>query len=319
MWFFTHKGKQIALGVTDPTDEAAAWAALQAFLRDAGGEPAPDSRTVPSLVARYLDDCRDRLKPVTVRGYEFSLNTFLAAFGTVPLGDVTPEQVEASSRRANWSNTTRANYLNVVTTFLAWAGRALTFKKPPRASAGADAVIPEDTFRHMQQACKGDWCAVITFLWHTGARPSEAAVIEERHVDWVQKVVRLRDHKTAGAGKGDRIIYLNQAAFEVLEWQRDRHTTGLLFRSWNGGAFSRQAFVMKFTRLSRIVGRRVTAYGLRHSYATRALASGESDTLVAALLGHSGTVMIHHHYSHVSSMGRELKDAADRIGGKKSA
>jgi integrase len=90
--------------------------------------------------------------------------------------------------------------------------------------------------------------------------------------------------------------------------------TGLLFRSWNGGPFSRQAFVMKFTRLSGYVGRKVTAYSLRHSFASRALASGESDAIVAALLGHANTAMIHKHYSHLSEFGRQLREAAERIG-----
>lgn len=52
---------------------------------------------------------------------------------------------------------------------------------------------------------------------------------------------------------------------------------------------------------------------LTPAFATRALAAGESDAVVAALLGHSSTAMIHKHYSHLDGQARVLKDAAERV------
>jgi len=57
------------------------------------------------------------------------------------------------------------------------------------------------------------------------------------------------------------------------------------------------------------------AYGMRHSYATEALASGIPDTTVAALLGHTGTAILHKHYSHLTSRADVLRQAAAKVRG----
>jgi integrase len=56
-------------------------------------------------------------------------------------------------------------------------------------------------------------------------------------------------------------------------------------------------------------GVKAVAYGYRHTFATQALASGVPDAHVAALLGHSGTVMLHKHYSHLTSKATVLHEA----------
>ncbi len=321
MWYGRKGKKQVPLGVTDPHDEAAAWAAFQALMHQARQEAAAQPQTIAQAVGAFLADAAGRVKARTLKGYKWYLGQFLARFGTLQLATVTAEQIEKDARRSKWSSTTRNNYLCTVETCLRAAGLKLQFKKPPKESAGAGSVIPESVYRHILAHCSGDWYKVICFLWHTGCRPSEAAAVTAESVDWENGVVRLKDHKTARHGKGDRIIYLNPQAAEVLAWQRDRHGSGFLFRGQTGKPFSTQAFVQKFCRISKRVGHHVTAYGFRHTFATRALANGESDSIVAALLGHSGTQMIHRHYAHTSAMGRQLKDAADRISkpGRESA
>jgi hypothetical protein len=69
--------------------------------------------------------------------------------------------------------------------------------------------------------------------------------------------------------------------------------------------------VMRFERISEKVRHRVTSYMYRHTFATRALSAGESDTVVAGILGHANTAMIHKHYSHISEQGRRLKEAVE--------
>src|SRR5262249_10940502 len=53
--------------------------------------------------------------------------------------------------------------------------------------------------------------------------------------------------------------------------------------------------------LRKKTGVKAIAYGYRHTFATDALASGVPDAQVAALLGHSGTSMLHKHYAHLLS------------------
>jgi integrase len=54
------------------------------------------------------------------------------------------------------------------------------------------------------------------------------------------------------------------------------------------------------------------AYGLRHSFATDALERGVPDAHVAELLGHSGTAMLHKHYSHLGAKAQALREALGR-------
>ena len=55
------------------------------------------------------------------------------------------------------------------------------------------------------------------------------------------------------------------------------------------------------------------AYGYRHSFATDALAKGVPDAQVAALLGHSGTAMLHRHYAHLGARAKALREALGRV------
>jgi integrase len=51
----------------------------------------------------------------------------------------------------------------------------------------------------------------------------------------------------------------------------------------------------------------------RHTFATDALANGVPDAQVAALLGHSGTAMLHKHYAHLGARAKALRDALDKV------
>jgi integrase len=316
MWYATVDGKKASLGISDPLDEAAAWEAFKRLLQ-AGQVKAGPPRTVAELVSAFLEDAASRVKPRTLKGYAWYAGLFTARFGAKAVTDLTPEALEADSRRAGWSSSTRNNYLSTIATVLGWGGVKLSrpLKKPPKESAGAASVIAPETYQRILSITRGDWRAVIEFLWETGARPSEASAVTLEVVDWAAGVVRLRDHKTRQTSKTDRLIYCNDAALDVLRTQQAKYPAGgHLFRGLYRQPFSPQAFVMKFQRLSVKLGVRVCSYFFRHSLATRALASGESDAIVAALLGHSGTNMIWRNYGHVSAMGRQLRDAAGRVG-----
>ncbi len=317
MWYAYVGGQQKSLNVTDPADEAAACQAFRALLAAGGRTIAPAAaETVTELVDRFLVDVGARVKPRTFKGYSWYLGQFLARFGASAVSSLTTEALEADARRSNWSSSTRNNYLSTIATVLAWGGVKLSrpLRKPPKESAGAATVIHEATYLKMLPLLRGDWRAIVVFLWNTGARPSEASGLRAEFVDWEAGVVRLKDHKTRRSGHGDRLIYLNDEALQVLQEQRLKHSAGLLFVGQRGRQFSPGAFAMKFERLSAKLGVRTVSYGFRHGFATRALAGGESDAIVAALMGHANTTMIHAHYSHLSAMGRQLRDAAARIG-----
>jgi len=69
-------------------------------------------------------------------------------------------------------------------------------------------------------------------------------------------------------------------------------------------------------RLCEKAGLKAIAYGYRHGFASDALANGVPDAQVAELLGHSGTAMLHKHYSHLTARAKALRDALGKVRGQ---
>jgi integrase len=110
-----------------------------------------------------------------------------------------------------------------------------------------------------------------------------------------------------------RVIYLSDEAMAILREQQAEYPRGYLFRRPTGGRWTTHSITGKFARIRRLAGVKVTAYCLRHTFTTDALAKGVPDALVAALMGHSGTATLHKHYSHLSARGQALREALGRV------
>ena len=109
------------------------------------------------------------------------------------------------------------------------------------------------------------------------------------------------------------MIYLSDEALAILREQQGEHPQGYLFRRPTGGRWTTHSITQKLARVRRLAGVKITAYCLRHSFATDALANGVPDAQVAALLGHSGTATLHRHYSHLTARSQALRDALGRV------
>jgi integrase len=250
----------------------------------------------------------------TLKGYSGYLAWLTKHFGNDRTALIEIRSIVSHAGREQWSDTHRHNVLWCINAFLRWCGRTEKIPLPPKASRGAETVISDETHRAILAETKGDFRALCQFLWLTGCRPSEATSLTSQSVNWEHRTIALQRHKTRHKGK-TRILHLSRAAAQILEDQSTKYRgDGLLFRGLGGKPFSLQAMTMRFQRLSERIGQTVTSYCYRHTFATRALAAGESDTVVAGLLGHASTQMIHKAYSHISEQGRALRDAADRIG-----
>jgi integrase len=70
---------------------------------------------------------------------------------------------------------------------------------------------------------------------------------------------------------------------------------------------------MRFERLSEKVGHKVCSYNFRHTWATRALATGVPAAHVAAMLGHTSTAMVSKNYGHLTEEAELLKEQAERV------
>ncbi len=103
----------------------------------------------------------------------------------------------------------------------------------------------------------------------------------------------LTNHKEAHLDKS-RFIFRSPEALAIIK--SIGRAGGLFFPGKDGEPLSAQAIGKRLRRLCVKAGvKPCMAYGYRHSFATDALANGVPDAMVAALLGHSGTVMLHRH------------------------
>ena len=141
---------------------------------------------------------------------------------------------------------------------------------------------------------------LLTTIYATGLRLSEALALRAADIDSKRMVVRVRQ----GKGKKDRYVPLPPALLKLLRehWRRE-HLRDLLFPHLSDP--SRPADptgVQKY--LQRMVAKaglakKVTPKTLRHCYATHLIEQGTSTRVVQVLLGHSN-VHTTETYTHVS-------------------
>ena len=159
------------------------------------------------------------------------------------------------------------------------AGRALTTEEATRLLA----------------ACPADKRANLEFRLETGCRPGEPEKVLWSHVtlDADPPRVHVPGRKTE---KADRWVPIRASYAEKLRARRPV-PEGL-----------DQPVVGRWTNIRRVLPRLCKEVGIdppirptdfRHTYATMALEAGVSDTLLAEVLGHGSTAMIHKHYKHL--------------------
>lgn len=319
-WYATIDGKKISLKVKGKGNEAEAWKAYHNLLDNGSQEAKPKALTVAEVITAFLADAERRVKPITFAFYRRFLDPFAKSHGKGKIVALTLTQAEQWARKPTWSNSTRHDALGTLATAFRWAERnrlierspLIGLRLPPKESKGAEAVVSEDDFARMIAHTEGDFQSLLRFLWLTGCRPSEATQLTADAVDWQSSCIVLRKHKTAHKGKS-RVIYLSADALALLNAQKEKHGTGFLFLGETGKPWGRKVLAQKMWRLQKRLGIKATAYGLRHTFATDALANGVPDAHVAELLGHSGTAMIHKHYAHLTSKAKALRNALDKI------
>ncbi len=342
-WYVCHEGKQINLfikGENSKPDAVRAWHRLMAGDAPAKHKPTviPCPHSVPSvtelnksavsdipslsaLVKAFLEDARERVKPESVKGYATFLNPFAEAFKTIDPGHLTVVQVERYSKQREWSQSYRSGFISTVVSLFKWAVETglldrnpiAGIRKPAKQSRGRKAIISADDHAKLVKHAKGDWKDFLELLWLTGSRPGEIAGLTADVIDLNNKVIILGKHKTVEQTGKDRLIVLTDEAVVILQRLIAKRPEGLLFPGQDGQRMTPQAVGKRITRLCKRAGVKAIAYGYRHTFGTTALANGVPDAVVAALMGHSGTAMLHKHYSHLTSKTAVLRDALGKV------
>jgi integrase len=336
-WYSTIDGKKVPLGVRGKENRkpaliafgellagrAPSLAALSHPALPSHGAPSPaGSLKVRELVDRFLAVAAVRLKPATVARYRYDAGVFAKSFGSTPAEQLTGDDFTRWAATLPVSDTSRAISLRSVRAVLGWAAKAKLIRENPargvplpkcRARA-ADVVINETDHAKMLAAATPGFRLVLRVLHATGCRPGEVAKITAENLDAANGVAVIRDHKTDRTGK-PRLVFLPPDLAAELAKLATWYGSGPLLRSRKGKPWNGRTITQAMRRLKRRAGVKCIAYGYRHSFATDALANGVPEAHVAELLGHSGTAMLHKHYSHLGTKAAALRAALGRVRG----
>jgi integrase len=274
------------------------------------------------LIDAYLGDVQLRLKESTLLSKRKVLLRLKDGLGQEPAASLKPSVVTAwLVKQQRWGRSLRWLAASVVRTCLRWgvdqghlsSDPSTGLKLPGPRSRGADSLVSSEDHARLLSVAPGAFRDALTALHATGCRPGELCRVEARHFDVQAGAWILDNHKTDGTGKA-RVILLPPTVLELSKALAQRRPTGPLFRDTRGNPLTPDRLRNWVFKTRRRLGLgRVIPYGYRHGLATDALASGVPDAQVAELLGHSGTAMLHKHYSHLTARTKVLREALGRV------
>ena len=271
----------------------------------AGASPAgsePPGPTLADLAERYLrEHVAARLKPSTARGYRKVIRRhLLPALGEVPIAALGRDHVVELHARLRATPAAANEAVSVLSRMLnraeAWdllpAGsnpcrfvaryrtrrpeRFLTGEELRRLGQALDALEAEGRLAPHP-------AAAIRLLMLTGCRSGEILALRWEEVHLRPRELRLRDSKT-----GPRVIPLSPAAVAVLKGvPRAAGSPWVIAGRKPGTHLSHLGYYWYQVRERAGVDGGVRIHDLRHSFASRALALGESLSMIGKLLGHT--------------------------------
>jgi integrase/recombinase XerD len=158
----------------------------------------------------------------------------------------------------------------------------------------------EETIELLSSIDHPRYRVLLTTIYATGLRLSEALALRAADIDSKRMVVRVRQ----GKGKKDRYVPLPPVLLELLRehWRRE-HLRNLLFPHLSDPSRPAdpngvQRYLRRLVAKARLT-KKVTPRTLRHCYATHLIEQGTSTRVVQVLLGHSN-VHTTETYTHVS-------------------
>jgi integrase len=284
----------------------------------------------------FLDYTQRHREKETYENYQRVLQSFKDLWPDLTVTELSMRHIEAwFDEHSAWSTTTQRDYQAIIQAALNWAaspkrGKLLPFNPlrgaelPPKKSRGGEASVDEATHQALMARVPWDFKQILLALRHTGTRPGNICRVTATHFDAEGGVWVFDQHTTEPGGKVHKtfkktrralIVPLTPTVVALCKKLAELHPTGPLFLTRRGRPWTPNAIVKRFTRWREIMTKegiempeRLYAYCYRHQLATDLLEKGESDTQVAALLGHKGTRVLHEHYSGITAKSKAVRE-----------
>ena len=295
-----------------------------------GGKPArpqswPDAGpTIAEVADRYLKEhVTVRCKPSTARACRYTLDRYLLpVFGARPLGTIGREEVAALQYRLHktpiMSNRVIDMLSRLFNTAEAWGiapegGNPCRFVQKYKERS-CERFLSEEEFCRLGRVLdeveaegrvSANAVAAIRLLMLTGCRRGEIVTLRWEDVDLEAGELRLRDAKT-----GPRQVALSPAAVRVLSAIPRVVDTPWVIAGRKPGTRLANLNAPWLVVRARAGLEDVRLHDLRHSFASRALALGESLSMIGKLLGHR-KVQTTARYAHLAQ--DSMKASAARV------
>ena len=284
-------------------------------------EPGP---TVAELAERYLrEHVAVRCKPRTTKGYRYVVGKYiLPALGSLPIGALNRRHVSNLHYRLRETPSTANEAIATLSRMLnqaeAWglfpAGRNPCRHVVKYRRIRRERFLTEEEFRRLGltlAALQAEGrvpvhaAAALRLLMLTGCRCNEIVTLRWEDVHLDANEIRLRDSKS-----GPRVVPLSSAAASVLaDLPRPPGNPWVIAGSKPGSRLSHITYYWYRVRERAGLGD-VRLHDLRHSFASRALALGESLPMIGKLLGHT-KMQTTARYAHLAR--DSVRDAAARV------
>jgi site-specific recombinase XerD len=146
--------------------------------------------------------------------------------------------------------------------------------------------------------------ALLTTLYRTGLRCSEAIALEPKDVDFTGTSIRV----LRGKGNRSRTVGIDSAALDIIrQWMTERERRGFteaqpLFCTRNGKSMP-SSYVRTFIKQLGAragIAKRVHAHGLRHTHAYELMMEGIPVSIIQRQLGHSSLATTDTYLSHIA-------------------
>ncbi|MCB5206093.1 site-specific integrase [Methylovorus mays] len=285
--------------------------------------------TLGELLDEYLSIAEATLSPSTVRGYkEVTAAHLRPRFGKVLAKDLTAAMLRAWLKTLNVTHKRVKNILCPLSNVLKQAvtdelidsnplDKIILVKVLPKINKSDYEVDPFDAeeIRAILGACttveeKSMW----QFAFTSGLRTSEMISLRWQDIDWLRHEISINkvtvdgfdgpvEKKETKTKSSKRMLPLLPGALDAINamkpisYMAQDHifTHPVTRRSWRDDAHVRES---SWRRIIRNAGVRYrNPYQTRHTFATTLLMGGESEMLVAELLGHTTTEMVRRNYA----------------------
>ena len=289
-----------------------------------GAAPVETAPTVAEVAERYMrEHVEVRCKPTTIRQCRHTLDHhLLPALGTECLGAIGRERVAALHYSLHETPVMANKVVDMLSRLFYMAegwgiapegGNPCKFVRKYK-EPGCERFLSEEEFRRLGRVlgeveAEGKVCAsavaAFRLLMLTGCRRNEILTLRWADVDVEAGEIQIRDGKT-----GARSVALSPAARRVLSnLPRLPDNPWVIAGTKPGARYSSLNNVWLRVR-SRADLNDVRIHDLRHSFASRALALGESLPMIGKLLGHR-KVQTTARYAHLAR--DSVKAAAARV------